>query len=85
VTLCRAAASQEDDAAVAVERWQALEASAEGDGQRRFRRRAFERARDRALIGLAMSARAVPIVSAVKKVSARSHRPRRRRLARRSA
>ena len=78
-------ATQEDDAAVAVERWQALEASAEGDGERRFRRRAFERARDRALIGMAMSARTAPIVSAVKKVSARSHRPRRRRLVHRSA
>ena len=85
LTLCRAVASQEDDAAVAVERWQALEASAEGDGERRFRRRAFERARDRALIGLAMSGRTAATVSAVKKVSARSRRPRRRPLMRRGA
>ena len=83
VTLCQAVATHEDDAAVAVERWQALEASAEGDGERRFRRRAFERARDRALIGLAMSGRTASIVSAVKKVSARSRRPRRRQLTRR--
>ena len=84
MTLCRAAAPEEDDAAVAVERWQALEASAEGDGERRFRRRAFERARDRALIGLAMSSRTAPVDSAPKKASARSRPPRRRRLVRRS-
>jgi hypothetical protein len=84
LTLCRAAATQEDDAALAVERWQALESSAEGDGERRFRRRAFERARDRALIGLALSARTAPIASAMKKVSERRRPARRRHLAHRS-
>jgi hypothetical protein len=54
LSLCRAAAADEPDAALAVARWQALEASPEGDGERRFRRRAFERARDQALITLAM-------------------------------
>jgi hypothetical protein len=53
LALCRAAAQVEDDAAVALARWGAFEAAAEGE--RRFRRRAFERARDKALIGLAMT------------------------------
>jgi hypothetical protein len=81
LTLCRAAAEDEDDAKLALARWQALEASSEGDGQRRFRRRAFERARDRALISLAMkpglwlAARRAPLAAAVK--SARSRRRRR--------
>jgi hypothetical protein len=43
---------------LALERWTALQ-DANGDespdGQRRFRRRAFERARDKALIALAMT------------------------------
>src|SRR5579884_497426 len=58
LALCRAAAKEEEDAAVALARWDALEAVAEGDsgdGKRRFRRRAFERARDKALIALAMT------------------------------
>jgi hypothetical protein len=38
---------------VALDRWGALENAAERE--RRFRRRAFERARDRALITLAMA------------------------------
>ncbi len=54
LALCRVAAEQERDAALALDRWESLEASAEGDGERRFRRRAFERARDQALIALAM-------------------------------
>jgi hypothetical protein len=43
---------------VAVARWGAFQAAAgqnAGDGERRFRRRAFERARDKALITLAMT------------------------------
>jgi hypothetical protein len=42
---------------LALARWDAFEASSgpdSGDGARRFRRRAFERARDKALIALAM-------------------------------
>ena len=57
LALCRAAAQDEEDAAVALARWGALEAASQqncGEGERRFRRRAFERARDRALISLAM-------------------------------
>jgi hypothetical protein len=60
LTLCEAAAREEEDAALALERWGALEAAADGncgDGERRFRRRAFERARDKALIALAMNRR----------------------------
>jgi hypothetical protein len=84
LALCRAAAQEEEDAALALSRWGALESAAEencGDGERRFRRRAFERARDRALIALAMTrgpwmARGAPIASAVKKGS---RRPRTRR------
>jgi hypothetical protein len=60
LTLCQAAADEEDDAALALERWQDLEqarSSHHGDGEERFRRRAFQRARDRALIGLAMGKR----------------------------
>jgi hypothetical protein len=48
-----AAAPEESDAVVALDRWGALENAAERE--RRFRRRAFERARDRALITLAMA------------------------------
>jgi hypothetical protein len=58
LALCRDAAQKEEDAALALERWGALEAASEKssrDGERRFRRRAFERARDRALISLAMT------------------------------
>jgi hypothetical protein len=57
--LCRAAAAVEKDAAVALKRWSSLEVAIErGRGERecRFRRRAFERARDRALIALALQA-----------------------------
>jgi hypothetical protein len=62
LALCRAAAQQEEDAALALSRWGAFESADEqncGDGERRFRRRAFERARDRALIALAMTRGAV--------------------------
>jgi hypothetical protein len=57
LTLCRAAAAEEGEAAVALERWSALQqAFSEHQGQRevRFRKRAFQRARDRALMRLAM-------------------------------
>jgi hypothetical protein len=55
--LCRAAADVQKDAALAIKRWNSLELARErGRGERecRFRRRAFERARDRALIALAL-------------------------------
>ena len=76
LTLCRAAAEDEEDAAIALSRWGAFEAASE-QHERRFRRRAFVRARDRALITLAMTrgpwmARGAPIASAVKKASRRS-------------
>ena len=58
MALCQAASREEEDAALALARWGALEAAAKqncGEGERRFRRRAFERARDKALIALAMT------------------------------
>jgi hypothetical protein len=60
LTLCQAAAGREDEAAVALERWQALQHACEEHGsgrERRFRRRAFQRARDRALMRLAIVSR----------------------------
>ena len=58
LALCQAAAQEEEDAALALSRWGAFASASEencGDGERRFRRRAFERARDKALIALAMT------------------------------
>src|SRR5581483_4723641 len=55
--LLRAAAPGDRDAVKALDRWKLLVRAAEahsGERERRFRRRAFERARNRALIGLAM-------------------------------
>jgi hypothetical protein len=80
LTLCHAAADEEGDAALAIDRWQALEEASDGDGERRFRRRAFERARDQALIALAMragpwiAARRVPLGSAVRSARSRTRR-----------
>jgi hypothetical protein len=56
LTLCRAVADEEADAALALSRWDELQRGAEQQprAERRFRRRAFERARDRALRALAM-------------------------------
>ena len=59
LSVCQgAAAAGQIDAAEAIARWLALEASqlAGTGSERRFRRRAFERARDRALIAVALSA-----------------------------
>jgi hypothetical protein len=70
LALCRAAAQDEEDAALALTRWGAFEAASE-QTERRFRRRAFERARDRALIGLAMT-RSDRVTAAVRRVSRRS-------------
>ncbi len=88
LALCRAAAVDEDDAALALSRWGDFEAASE-QGERRFRRRAFERARDRALIGLAMTrgpwvAPGAPIASMIRKGSRRPRARRGPRLAHRS-
>lgn len=93
LALCRTAAQDERDAALALARWGAFEAASErncGDGERRFRRRAFERARDRALIGLAMtpdlwSERSAPNAAVGKRVAGRSRSRHRGRLAYRGA
>jgi hypothetical protein len=77
--LCRAAA-EERDAALALDRWGALEEAAKQNcdaGERRFRRRAFERARDRALITLAMKpglwmTRRASLTAATRRISSRS-------------
>jgi hypothetical protein len=57
LTLCREAAEEDQAAAVALERWSAWRRACRlrrTGNERRFRRRAFQRARDRALVALAM-------------------------------
>jgi hypothetical protein len=59
LSVCQDAVTLDTDAAVAVARWQELRIACQADhneNERRFRRRAFARARDRALIGLALRA-----------------------------
>lgn len=58
LSLCRSAVAEGGYASLALERWRELQKARRlhrGDRERRFRRRAFERARDRALIALAMN------------------------------
>ena len=53
----RAAAAATEEARTAVERWDALQLTEQegaGAGERRFRRRAYERAREQALTAVAM-------------------------------
>jgi len=53
------AAEDSEEARLALERWAALQSCrGAGAGERRFRQRGYERARDRALIGLALSSAA---------------------------
>jgi hypothetical protein len=55
--LLERAAAQLPDAALALARWSALEECREGGGsasERRFRQRSYQRARDRALVALAL-------------------------------
>ena len=55
--LCRAAAAQLREAALACARWEALQtawADSSSERERRFRRRAYQRARDSALIAIAL-------------------------------
>jgi hypothetical protein len=55
--LCRVSQDDLPEAELAVLRWDELQRACEhrrNDRERRFRRRAYERARDRALIALAM-------------------------------
>jgi hypothetical protein len=79
LTLCSAVADQEEDAALALMRWEELQRVAERERgrERRFRRRAFERARDRALQALAMRLR--PSVLRKRDATAGGGRVRRRR------
>jgi hypothetical protein len=61
--VCRAAAVENRDAAKALTRWAALQRAHQrdrSDSELRFRRRAFERSRDRALIALALSPQEPP-------------------------
>lgn len=85
VDLCRAAASGHPEAALALDRW-SIARDAQG-GERRFRRRAYQRARDRALIALAMSTPAdaesaltagesATYLGPVRRERRRGHRPR---------
>jgi hypothetical protein len=83
LTIFRAAATTNDEAALALERWKALELTEEegaGAGERRFRRRAYERARDRALTVAAMDL-AAEIPSGQPTVRRRSRRARTARAA----
>jgi hypothetical protein len=85
LTLC-SVEKHEPDAALALARWEELQrTAAEERGERRFRRRAFERARDRALQALAMSLR--PGMLRTRRPAASSLRTRGRpsRLSRRAA
>jgi hypothetical protein len=85
--LCRMFADVEPDAALALSRWAALEdASARpANGQQRFRRRAYERVRDRALAAIAMRGGFALARSRAsrngKRAARRSHRRRTARLA----
>jgi hypothetical protein len=57
LSLCGRAAAEDGAAATAVERWQEWQEACQpshSDDERRFRRRAFQRARDQALISLAL-------------------------------
>jgi hypothetical protein len=56
LTLCSMVADEESEAALALERWDELQDGSgdEARAERRFRRRAFERTRDRALQAVAM-------------------------------
>jgi hypothetical protein len=58
VTLCRQFCGEEPAAALALERWELFQDAYQhhpgGDGELRFRRRAYERIRDRALVAIAM-------------------------------
>jgi hypothetical protein len=60
--VCRAFENRIPEALLAVRRWEELERACEhrrSDRERRFRRRAYERVRDRALIALAMRAQGI--------------------------
>jgi hypothetical protein len=54
--VCRAAAPQLREAALALKRWDALQAASDhgSERERRFQRRAYHRARDSALIAIAL-------------------------------
>lgn len=78
LALCSAISEQDTDAALALERWEEFEDTDQRGAQRRFRRRSFERARDRALQAVAMRVRPAMLA---KRPSAQSKRVRRVRQA----
>src|SRR5438477_2054089 len=84
LTLCAAVADKEADAALALGRWDELQrvAARERDPERRFRRRAFERARDRALRALAMRVNPSMLTRKTRAEGARVRRPPRRTIRR---
>src|SRR5437764_12605520 len=86
LTLCAAVADKEADAALALARWDELQrvAARERDAERRFRRRAFERTRDRALRALAMRVKPSMLTkkSTIRAGRARVRRPPRRTIRR---
>jgi hypothetical protein len=86
LTLC-SVDKHEPDAALALARWEELQrTAAEERRERRFRRRAFERARDRALQALAMRIRPAMLTRPRRPMaSASPSRRRRARLSRRAA
>src|SRR5579884_3800191 len=86
LSLC-SADKHEPDAALALARWEDLQRTAAEDRrERRFRRRAFERARDRALQAFAMRLRPSMLARTRGTVPAgRRPRPARNRLQRRAA
>ena len=77
--ICRTIAGWESEASVALARWEALQSAIEqgcSEGERRFRRRAYRRARDKALIAEAM--RALPPSGDVQPAAAGCSSPARR-------
>src|SRR5437763_5790315 len=72
--VCRAADPELREAALALERWAALERACEhrrNERELRFRRRAYERARDHALVAVALHGASATPAIAVRRARAR--------------
>jgi hypothetical protein len=83
LTLCSAFSANEPAAKLALARWQMFEDACEhhpaSDGEQRFRRRAYERVRDRALLAITMRSASSLIDSQTKRRRSASRRVRLRR------